>query len=157
MEYRRNRNPAKVFLSRYRALSVQEESIRAEIQRKRDALTNVSAQLKPDVVMTSGSGDKMADGVAQIVDEEAQFAGIVEQIQRTKMEIVDAIKSVDNEMSKAVLILRYIEGLDWITIADRIGYAERQTFVFHGLGLVDVNRWLTGKRAQENADKDVVL
>lgn len=139
-------NPAKTFLMQYRALSIQLDSIRREVQRKRDSLTSITVQLKPDVVKGSGVSDRMAEAIAQIVDAEAQFAEIIGQITKAQREIMEAIKSVENETQKAVLMLRYVEGLDWISIQERIGYERTQTLVIHGRALVAVNKWMEGKK-----------
>jgi hypothetical protein len=56
---------------------------------------------------------------------------------------------VQDETQRAVLTMRYIEGLDWIRISENIHYGERQTFVVHGRALVEVNRWLEGKKEGE--------
>lgn len=139
-------NPAKTFMMQYRALSIQLDSIRREVQRKRDSLTSITVQLKPDVVKGSGVSDRMAEAIAQIVDAEAQFAEIIGQITKAQREIMEAIKSVKDETQKAVLMLRYVEGLDWISIQERIGYERTQTLVIHGRALVAVNKWMEGKK-----------
>ena len=64
-------------------------------------------------------------------------------------EILAAIDSVPDEMEKTVLTLRYIEGLDWITISERIAYEISNTYIIHGRALVEVNRWLKGKTTDE--------
>lgn len=139
-------NPAKTMLMQYRALSIQLDSIRREVQRKRESLTSITVQLKPDVVKGSGVSDRMAEAIAQIVDAEAQFAEIIGQITKAQREIMEAIKSVKDETQKAVLMLRYVEGLDWISIQERIGYERTQTLVIHGRALVAVNKWMEGKK-----------
>lgn len=140
-------NPAKTFLERYSALSIQLEIMRREVMRQRDSLTNITAQLKQDVVQTSGSGDRMADGVAGIVDAENQFAEEATRIVKAQTEILEAINSVHDETQKAVLMLRYIERLGWIGVQEKIGYEKTQTLVIHGRALLEINKWLERKRA----------
>jgi hypothetical protein len=57
-------------------------------------------------------------------------------------------------MQKTVLMLRYVEGLDWISISEKISYEERQTFIIHGRALWTVRKWL--ESVQENAVKNLV-
>lgn len=140
-------NPAKSFLERYSALSIQLEIMRREVMRQRDSLTNITAHLKDDVVQTSGAGDRMADGVARIVDAENQFAEEAARIVKAQTEILEAINSVKDETQKAVLMLRYIERLGWIGVQERIGYEKTQTLVIHGRALLEINKWLEKKRA----------
>ena len=144
-----NDNPAKRFLRGYKALILRRDSLLREIERMRESVTGTTVQLKQDVVSTSGAGDKIGDTVARIVDAEDALKPALDEIGREVSRIMAAIESVPDEMQKTVLTLRYIEGLDWVKVSERINYEERQTFVLHGRALAAVNRWL--KTAQENA------
>ena len=137
-------NPAKRFLRGYRALLIRRDSLMREIEQRRENATGTTVHLKP-IMVTGGGGvyDRMAEDVARIVDAEDTLSDALAEISRKLKEILTAIESVPDEMQKTVLTLRYIEGLDWIKIAERIGYEERQTFVLHGRALVEVNKWLT--------------
>ena len=135
-------NPAKRFLRGYRALMLRRESLLREIERLRESLTGVTAPLKDDPVQGSGASDRMADTVARIVDAEEALNPALTEINDRIREILAAIDSVPDEMEKTVLTLRYIEGLDWISVSQRISYEERQTFVIHGRALAAVNRWM---------------
>lgn len=138
-------NPAKRFLRGYRALLLRRESLLREIERLRESLTGITAPLKDDPVQSSGAADRMADTIARIVDAEEALAPALDEINCRIREILAAIDSVPDEMGKTVLTMRYIEGLDWISVAQKVGYEERQTFVIHGRALMEVNRWLEGK------------
>lgn len=139
-------NPAKTFLRGYRALILRRQALFREIERLRESLTGTTVQLKPDVVSTSGMGDRMGDTVARIVDAEEALRPALAEIARQIADIMSAIESVPDEMQKTVLTLRYIEGRDWISISERIGYEERYTFTIHGRALVAVNQWLEANR-----------
>ena len=139
-------NPAKAFLRGYRALILRRQTLFREIERLRESLTGTTVQLKSDVVSTSGAGDRMGDTVARIVDAEEALRPALAEIARQIADIMAAIESVPDEMQKTVLTLRYIEGRDWISISERIGYEERYTFTIHGRALVAVNQWLEANR-----------
>lgn len=147
-------NPAKRFLRGYRALLVRRESLLREVERMRESITGTTVQLKQDVVTTSGASDRMGDTVARIVDAESALSGSLAEIDKHLRDILNAIEAVPDELQKTVLTLRYIEGLDWVEVANKIQYEERQTFVIHGRALVAVNDWL--KSAQENAVGNVL-
>jgi len=135
-------NPAKRFLRGYKALILRRDSLLREIERLRESITGTTVALKEDVVSGGGASDRMGSTVAQIVDAEEALKPVLAEITKSVGEIMSAIDSVQDEMQKTVLTLRYIEGLDWISIQERIGYEERQTFVIHGRALVEVNKWL---------------
>lgn len=135
-------NPAKRFLRGYRALLVRRDSLAREIERRLESATGTTVRLKEISVQSGGAYDRMAEDVARIVDAEGTLNEALKEIDKRLREILQAIESVPDEMQKTVLTLRYIEGLDWISIQGRIGYEERQTFVIHGRALVEVNKWL---------------
>lgn len=141
MPYRRN-NPAKAFLMQYRGLTVTLESLRRSIERMRESLTSITAPIKDDPVQTSGQQDRMSATIAKIIDAESGYDETVQRIVVEQQRILDAIASVPDATQQAVLTLRYVEGLDWLSVADRIGYEERQTFVIHGRALAEVKKWL---------------
>ena len=154
MPCRRN-NPAKAFLMQYRGLTVMLESLRRNIERMRESLTSITAPIKEDPVQASGQQDRMAATIAAIIDAEAGYAESMRRAMEQQRMILEAIESVPDATQRAVLALRYTDGLDWISVADKVGYAERQTFVLHGRGLAEVNKWLA-KTAQENAVVNVL-
>ena len=143
-------NPAKRFLRGYKALILRRDSLLREIERLRESITGTTVALKEDVVSGGGATDRMGATVAQIVDAEEALKPVLAEITQSVGEIMSAIDSVQDEMQKTVLTLRYIEGLDWLKIQERIGYEERQTFVIHGRALVTVNKWLEGRK--DNVD-----
>lgn len=139
-------NPAKRFLRGYRALVMRRDSLMREIDRRRESATGTTVRLKAINVQGGGGAyDRMAEDVAWIVDAEETLGDALAEIGRRLREILTAIESVPDEMQKTVLTLRYIEGLDWISISERIGYEERQTFVIHGRALVAVNKWMESR------------
>jgi DNA-directed RNA polymerase specialized sigma24 family protein len=143
-------NPAKTFLKRYRALAIQRDSLQRSIDAAYDRAYSCTARLKPIHVQGGGNiYDRMAEDVARISDETEQFKAAKERAETALAEILEAIQAVPDEMQKTVLMLRYVEGLDWISISEKISYEERQTFVIHGRALWAVRKWL--ESAQENA------
>lgn len=136
-------NPAKRFLRGYRAMMIRRESLLREIDRRRESATGTTVRLKP-IVVTGGAGayDRMAEDVARIVDAEEALTAEIAEISKRLTEILDAIRSVQDEMQKTVLTLRYIEGLDWLAISERIGYEISNTYILHGKALVHVNEWM---------------
>ncbi|MEY8495655.1 hypothetical protein AALC16_21990 [Lachnospiraceae bacterium 29-91] len=67
---------------------------------------------------------------------------------RTYQDIAGRIKRLSSENEKDVLFYRYIKGLDWWEIAEKMRYSERQVHRFHGKALAHI-------RLPENL-KDVI-
>ena len=136
-------NPAKQYLQRYRAARVQYASLCREINDLRESLTGTTQALRADVVSGSGPSDRMADTVAKIADMEAAMSDELTRIHRTLTEVLDAIAAVPDATQRAVLTMRYVEGLGWTDIQERMNYERTQAFVIHGRALVAVNEWLS--------------
>lgn len=135
-------NPAKQFLKGYKALMLRRESLLREVERMRESLTGTTVQLKQDVVTGSGATDRIGNLVPQIVDTEEAIKPELKEINERIKRIFSAINSAPDEMQKTVLTLRYIEGLDWLAISERIGYEISNTYIIHGRALSEVNKWL---------------
>lgn len=140
-------NPAKTYLRRYRALVARQESIQRSIDAAYDRAYSCTARLKP-ITVTGGNGayDRMAEDVAKIADETEQLQEAKARIDAALGEILRAIEAVPDEMQKAVLQMRYVEGLDWISISEKIGYEISNTYILHGRALWYVNRWMEGRK-----------
>lgn len=143
MENRRPENPAKTYLKRYRALLIQRDSLQRSINAAYERATSCMVRLKP-ISVRGGAGayDRMAEDVARISDETAQLEDAKAKTELALSEIMEAIQAVPDEMQRAVLLLRYVEGLDWITLSQRIGYEISNTYILHGRALWNVRRWM---------------
>ena len=141
-------NPAKTFLSRYKYLCIQQESLQRSIQAAQDRALSCTVRLKP--IHTQGGGgayDKMAEDVAGKLDAEEQLEADLEVISKALAEIRAAINSLQSEAQKTVLTLRYIECLDWPDVQDKMGYERTQTYIIHGRALRNVMKWMEEKKA----------
>lgn len=145
----RPENPAKTYLRRYRALVVQRDSLQRSIDAAYDRAYSCTQRIKP-VHVQGGGGvyDRMAEDVARISDETEQLKAAKERAEKALAEIMSAIQAVPDEMQKTVLMLRYVEGMDWIKIQEEMQYERTQVFVIHGRALWHVRKWL------ENADEN---
>lgn len=138
----RYHNPAKTYLQRYRAARTRYASLCREIDDLRESLTGTTVQLKDDIVTGGGSSDRLGATVARIVDMENALADEGAEVTAILEGVLAAIRSVKDETQRAVLTLRYVEGLNWWKISEQIHYEERQTYTIHGRALEAVNEWL---------------
>lgn len=139
----RPENPAKTFLKRYRAMMQRRESLQRSINEAYDRATNCTGKLKAIPVSGGGAAyDRMAEDVVKIADSTEQLKAVLMQIDKDLAEILTAIDAVPDERQKTVLTLRYIEGLDWLKIQEKMGYEKTQALVIHGRGLWQVKQYL---------------
>lgn len=151
----RPENPAKTFMRRYRALLARQASLERAIGEAWERLTSITAPLGGERVSGGGPRDRIGEGVAGIIDAQAMLMESKAKVDAALADILRAIDAVKDETQKAVLTLRYVEGLDWISIQEAIGYERTQTLVIHGRALWQVREWLE-KSADENGHPNVL-
>ena len=141
----RKQNPAKIFLSRYRAERAKEAALVRAIEEARELATNTTVPLKEVSVQTSGGGEMIANAVIKAVDAEKLLAEMRAEARKTMYEITQAISAVPDSTQKAVLVEKYINGKTLDEIKDVIHYETRMTQIIHGRALWAVQKYLEGK------------
>ena len=125
----------KEYLRSYRYHVRRIHRINAEIAELREMKLHPS--MRPDDGMPHGSGGRGdLSGYAAELDEMINEL-IEERYQRIKtyQAIVRQIKRMKSENEKDVLFYRYIRGLDWWEIAEKMKYSERWIHKIHGKAL----------------------
>lgn len=136
------KNPAKQFLSRYRTEKHKIAAIEMAIREALEDATNITVALKEICVQTSGGGDRMANDVIRAVDATAYLEEARQEAANVMREIIDAIKSVPDDVQQTVLIEHYINGRTLQDIQADIHYEKRNTIIIHGRALWNVWQWM---------------
>lgn len=133
MEYKAENEKKKEYLRSYRIHVRRIRRIETELVELR--AMKVSGSIKMDG-MPHGSGQGDLSGYAAELDKLEQNL-LRERYHRVLAykEIVAQIKALKSENEKDVLFYRYIAGLDWWEIAEKLQYSERQVHRFHSLAL----------------------
>jgi DNA-directed RNA polymerase specialized sigma24 family protein len=144
---RRQENPAKAFLRRYRALCGRVDALQRAIDEAMQRAMNTSITLKEIKVLSSpAEHDPMAKDVCSAVDACEILYAEKERAQEALREILSAIDCLKDERQKELLTRRYINGSGFDEIMEAMHYEKTQMYVIHGRALVEVNKWLA-KRA----------
>jgi hypothetical protein len=139
------KNPAKAYLMRYRALKLKCAALERAIRSAFEDATNTTVALKEICVQTSGGGEMMANAVVNAMDATAMLEDQRRETQKVMREIMDAIESVPDEVQQAVLIEHYINGRTLQQIQTDIHYEKRNTIIIHGRALWEVWQWMKRK------------
>lgn len=147
---KRPENPAKAFLRRYTACKIRMAALERAIRAAQERATSTAVRLKPIMVKGSGAAyDRMAEDVCRAADEVQTLYAAQQEAAGVLAEIMQAISAVPDEMQKTVLTLRYVEGLGWLDISEKIGYEISNTYILHGRALWNVKKWMEGKQNGE--------
>ena len=140
-----HRNPAKAYLMRYRALKSKCAALERAIRTAMESATNTTVALKEICVQTSGGGDMMANAVISALDATKLLEEQRVECVRVMGEILDAIKSVPDDIQQTVLIEHYINGRTLQDIQTDIHYEKRNTIIIHGRALWEVWQFMKRK------------
>ena len=76
-----------------------------------------------DKVQTSSS-DKMSEIIAKVVDKDSEIASSIGMCEMLQGRMVEEIKKCSDEISRTILINRYLLGMQWQEIADSMNYSR---------------------------------
>lgn len=124
----------KEYLKGYRSHVRMINRIETELAELRAMRSSMSAS---NDGMPHGSGQSDLSGYAAELDH-LERSLIKERYERVKTykDIAIRIKKLKSENEKDVLFYRYIAGLAWWEIAEKMSFSERQIFRIHGKALV---------------------
>ena len=125
----------KNYLRQYQETVRRVARIEAEIQEVRAMKMSISVAGNDGMPRGSGQGD-LSSYAARLDGLERKL--ISERYMRIKLyeDIAMQIEKLSNTNEKDVLFYRYIKGLDWYDIADKMNYTERWIHELHGKALI---------------------
>ena len=83
-------------------------------------------------------GDRIQCATDKIDQLEAELCQRIDESERLKEEIYEAIKTVDDPTQQLLLEYRYINGDTWERIAEKMNYGDRQVYRLHGEALSQI-------------------
>ena len=126
----------KEFLKRYRKAVRREQDILDEIQR-----------LRADKMFPSVCNDGMPRGSSQtdLSDYIAEIDAAIEDLKEERLEKIKIYREIEmrircmkDEDEQEVLRMRYIKGMKWEDIAEKMNYSYSGTLKLHGRALTDI-------------------
>lgn len=132
-EIQRENEEKKEYLKSYRREIRREKDILDEIQRLR------SDKMFPSVVndgMPRGSNQSDLSDYIAILDEQIELLK-AERLEKARcyQKIERQIKKMENENEREILRLRYIQGLKWHEVENKMGFSREWTLKLHGRAL----------------------
>ena len=144
----KQRNPAKVYLQRYRWLKKEKDTLAAEVRELYASATRITASTDGIKVQSSGIYDKMAENVVRAADAAARLTDAERRIDEQLRDILSLIDGLSDERYRTVLLLRYIRCESWVKISMEMDYQEAQIYRLHGKALKELNEILAARNEQ---------
>lgn len=131
---------AKQYLSQIEILDKRIQNKLSEEYQLRSLATNISVSNNSERVQTSGSGDRVGNIVAKIVDVQSEIDQIVDDYLKQKADVIHTIESVSVLNFYSVLFMRYIEYKSLDDISSEMGYSLQHVKRLHSQALNEVKK-----------------
>ena len=128
----------KAYLQKYRAADDEINDMLREKERIMSRLTRMTSCLS-GMPHGGGESDKMTDGVAKVIELDAEIDSKVDALCDLRREVCANIGTVNDTTLRRVLTLRYISGKTWEQIAVNMSYSYMQICRLHGKALSEIN------------------
>ncbi len=117
-------------LQSYRALRGMIDFETERLQHLRDSATSTTSRLD-GMPRASGYRDKIGELVPRITDVEEKLTAHIRTLCTEQQEIEKWISSIDDVRVKLIILLRFLDGLSWMEISDRLTGKETEYSVKH--------------------------
>ncbi|HBW13801.1 MAG TPA: hypothetical protein DEF30_08300 [Proteiniclasticum sp.] len=113
------------------------------------SITRITPVLS-DMPKSSGSNDKMSDGVSKMLELRKEINKRVDYLYDFKRNVIKTINRIENPAYRRILGIRYLKSKDnsFEDIALAIGYSYYRTVRMHGLALQEYELLKEGKTGQ---------
>lgn len=96
-----------------------------EIENLKTLVTKVNAACEGDRVQSSGSGDKLGDTVAKIVDLQKEINDDIDRFVDLKVECMNYVDYLDDKLLIGILYKRYFQYKTYEQIAEELDVSSR--------------------------------
>lgn len=110
-----------------------------EVTKLNELMLNVTSAWKSDVVQSGGSGDKLGDTVAKIIDLQKEINEEIDRLVDLRREVMATIDKVEGSDLRDILYRRYLRFESWEEIAVGTAYTYRHVLRLHGIALKKVS------------------
>lgn len=124
----------KAYLQKYKAADDEINDLLREKERIMSRLTRMTSCLS-GMPHGGGESDKMTDGVAKVIELDAEIDSKVDALCDLRREVCANIGTVSDATLRRVLTLRYISGKTWEQIAVEMDRSYQWVCILHGRAL----------------------
>ena len=118
------------WLKSYQIIDAKIGSLTDELQVWNNRTTKITTSFSSEP-KAAGGGDQLQKCVDKICELQEELAREMQLLQSRRQEIERAINTLEDERFRSVLQLKYIEGMTFEEVADKIPYSCRQVHRIH--------------------------
>lgn len=122
------------WLGRYRVMSRKVDDLTEELEQWRARATKITPTLSQEP-RGSGNGDKLQSSVVKICELEEELDQKIRELLSQRNEIVAVLDSLSDDNLRQLMRYRYIKGMTWDEIAEKMYYSRPQVVRLHGRAL----------------------
>ena len=126
------------YLSRYRRLNQRIDRLLEEQSRWRERALKITPTLS-QATGGGGSGSPIERPMDKVLEIDVEINREIDEMQIARKEIRETLNQLEDESLKLLMEYRYIDGLTWERIAEKMHYSWRHTCRLHGEALAKIN------------------
>lgn len=134
---------AQQYLYQYRSALIDLQRSERLIKRITALLEVQGVDTSAEKVQTSKLDDRTARLIAELVDAKREFRDLQEESVRRMRTVAGVIRAIEDPQQKRLLELRYIDGVTWYEIAEKMYVSYRHVFNIHRHALDEVEKIVT--------------
>ena len=125
------------YLSRYRRMSARIDRLLDEKRR----WWELALKITPNLSQAPGGGEngsRVERPMDKVMEIEAQITREIDQLHTIRQEIKEALDQLEDENLRLLMEYRYIDGMTWEQIAEKMDYSRQWVTSLHGRALFQI-------------------
>lgn len=122
------------YLSRYRRLNQRIDRLLEEQSRWRERALKITPTLS-QAPGGGGSGSPIERPMDKVLEIDVEINREIDELQIVRQEIRNTLNQLEDENLKLLMEYRYIDGMTWEQIAEKMDYSRQWVTSLHGMAL----------------------
>lgn len=133
-------NRAKQYLIEYTKMRKRVVRLQDKLDELNEQMDKITSWSDNERVQSSLDPDKIGALVAKKLDMQAEIVMIMDELMDKMEEVEFVLNQIENPDYALILQYRYIRGLTWNAIQDRMNFSKRWILILHGRALQEVDK-----------------
>lgn len=122
-------------LEKYLHLKAEAEQLKEEVNKLKASLESPRSIVIDGMPRSKSSTNRTDEMIGKYLTLQESLSLKWQMVVRAHIRIEDALDRMDDITSRMLLRYRYIEGLPWLTIAEKMHYSEQRLYQLHRIAL----------------------